>query len=105
MKCPVCDGHGGGSDGFGEWDDCQCCASKGTITNTVYDAWVAENARIDAQIDREMRAKCKKCGAIVGDHINRDGDPCKTAQQWNAENGYLRAQRSPSDVSEEDIST
>lgn len=88
MQCPECDGKGGGVDYFGEWDDCRCCEGKGKVTKKHHREWVAENDRIDEQIHRDMTTPCAKCGAIIGDHVNRHGDPCKTAQQWNAENGY-----------------
>lgn len=88
MECPECNGKGGGHAGFGEWDDCPCCEGNGKCSKRHHAAWRNELRRIDEAIDRDMRTKCKKCGAIVGDHVNRHGEPCKTAQQWNAENGY-----------------
>jgi len=78
MKCPECDGHGGGKDYFGEWDDCRCCDGNGTCTKAHHENYIADLRAMDEAIDRDMRTLCDKCGVIVGNHINKHGDPCET---------------------------
>ena len=69
MKCPECDGHGGGKDYFGEWDDCAACDGEGQTTPERHANWVAELAQIDAEIDRLMTTSCEKCGVVIGDCV------------------------------------
>ena len=65
FDCPECDGRGGGRDYWGEWDDCPCCMGIGKMTPARYDAWKAELAAIDADIDAQMSVPSERCGVAL----------------------------------------
>ena len=54
MTCPECNGKGGGSDYWGEWDDCQCCKGRGLATTKRVREWREEIAEMDREVDRAV---------------------------------------------------
>lgn len=98
VVCPLKCEHGyhySSGDGWDEWDECRCCNPKGEndsgfVTERRLKAWQKAEAddmkRIDAQIkawEVEMAKPCPKCGIAVGDHANREDEPCKSIEQAN----------------------
>lgn len=57
VECPHCAGEGGGKDFFGEWSECPCCNEVGQVSQDRLDAYNAELAAIDAQIERWERSE------------------------------------------------
>jgi hypothetical protein len=84
-------------DGWEEWDECRCCNPKGnndtgTLTKTRLAAFQKEEAEAEAHAEArvreweaEMAQLCQKCGMTKGAHANRDGEPCKSFDEWNRE--------------------
>lgn len=57
MKCPECDGRGGGMDYWGEWDDCPCCNGAGSVTPERLAAYRADVKAVDDWIEKLNAAK------------------------------------------------
>lgn len=86
--------HHSSGDGWDEWDECKCCNpdgenDTGKTTQKRIDefraACAAEDARIEEIYQRESRRLCPKCGLRMWDHANRDGESCKSIEQFNRE--------------------
>lgn len=52
VECPHCAGEGGTKDYFGEWSECPCCNEAGQVSQERLDAYNAELAALDAEIER-----------------------------------------------------
>ena len=52
--CPACQGTGGSTDYWGEYDECPCCQEgEGRCTSGRADEWRRQQAETDAWSDRE----------------------------------------------------
>jgi len=100
VRCPTgcVDGyHHSSGDGWDEWDECKCCNPDGNNDSGLVDerrlaAWRKKEAEeeklVAAQIsewEAKMALPCTKCGVPLIDHVNRDGEPCKSVEQFNKE--------------------
>lgn len=43
------------------------------------------SARMFCSNEAKMALPCTKCGVPLIDHVNRDGEPCKSVEQFNKE--------------------
>ena len=60
IECPLCNGHSGFKDYYGEWAECACCNPDGeneTGRIWIWQAWRFNfrNWMMDRRIDRLMR--------------------------------------------------
>lgn len=76
MDCPECSGRGGGTDYWGEWDDCPCCKGAGKCSPDRHASYRAYLVAEDARIDAIMSAPCEKCGVETAD--------CECGNSWDA---------------------
>lgn len=69
MKCPACDGKGGFTCYFGEYDECDVCNETGKVTRARAKRYHDELAAEDARIDALMAAPCPLRGVPEGNHV------------------------------------
>jgi len=92
IKCPECDGAGGGmswGDGWEEWDECPLCNpdgkdGSGMTTAERVSEYRATLDALDARIEAEMNEPCRKCSVARW--------ACECGEEWGVEPDPLRSE-------------